>query len=227
MPPTVVLVRHAQAIHNIDSEFFSMEVTVGMTMLTTQTEAYHSVHDPGLSDLGRQQAAELREHLKTHLPPGRKVIVVSPMRRALQTCLIALDWLIDTGVPVILDARWQGRSLLPPHTIFTPSFALSQPTRPPYREQLLSTSKLADMDMHVQNSIPSPATPAPQPPNSRSSFPSSISANLTQSTRTRPPLSGRVTTASGTPCWRGARLLLLTCTRGTRTSRLLYHTPGS
>ncbi|KAG7294089.1 hypothetical protein NEMBOFW57_004152 [Staphylotrichum longicolle] len=87
MPPTLILIRHAQAIHNIDS----------------------NLHDPDLSDLGRQQAAELREHLKAHLPPNLKVqfIVVSPMRRAIQTCLIALDWLIDSGVPIVPDARWQ------------------------------------------------------------------------------------------------------------------------
>ena len=67
--------------------------------------------DPPLTALGEQQAAELREHLKAHLPADRKVslIIVSPMRRALQTCLIALDWLIDAGVPVVPDARWQGR----------------------------------------------------------------------------------------------------------------------
>ena len=69
--------------------------------------------DPPLTALGEQQAAELREHLKAHLPADRKVslILVSPMRRALQTCLIALDWLIDAGVPVVPDARWQGASI--------------------------------------------------------------------------------------------------------------------
>jgi hypothetical protein len=30
------------------------------------------------------------------------------MRRAIQTCLISLDWLIDSGVPILPDARWQG-----------------------------------------------------------------------------------------------------------------------
>jgi hypothetical protein len=37
-----------------------------------------------------------------------QLIVVSPMRRAIQTCLIGLDWLIDSGVPILPDARWQG-----------------------------------------------------------------------------------------------------------------------
>ncbi|KAL2256444.1 hypothetical protein VTK26DRAFT_1645 [Humicola hyalothermophila] len=94
MPPTLVLIRHAEALHNID-------------------KANHSLPDPPLSDHGRQQALELREHLKAHLPPGRKIqlIVVSPLRRALETCLLALDWLIEDGVPVEPDARWQEQFL--------------------------------------------------------------------------------------------------------------------
>ncbi|KAL2151144.1 hypothetical protein VTH82DRAFT_6242 [Thermothelomyces myriococcoides] len=90
MPPTLILVRHAQAIHNVD-------------------QASHALRDPGLTDLGCLQSAELREHLVNSLPADRKVqlIVTSPMRRALQTCLIALDWLLDEGVPIVPDARWQ------------------------------------------------------------------------------------------------------------------------
>ncbi|KAJ4291366.1 hypothetical protein N0V88_006375 [Collariella sp. IMI 366227] len=65
MPPTLVLIRHAQALHNIDTQ--------------------------------------------SHLPANRKIglIIVSPMRRALQTCLIGLEHLISQGVPVVPDARWQ------------------------------------------------------------------------------------------------------------------------
>ncbi|SPQ24487.1 188b4486-813a-466d-bffc-5477357e3cfa [Thermothielavioides terrestris] len=90
MPPTLILIRHAQALHNVD-------------------KAYHSLRDPVLTDLGRLQAVELREHLKAALPPDRRIelIVISPMRRAIETCLIALDWVINEGVPVVPDARWQ------------------------------------------------------------------------------------------------------------------------
>ncbi|KAH6623308.1 histidine phosphatase superfamily [Chaetomium tenue] len=90
MPPTVIFIRHAQAVHNVD-------------------KANHVLPDPDLTDLGRQQCLNLRAHLKAHLPPDRKVqlIITSPMRRAIQTTLTALDWLIDAGVPVIPDARWQ------------------------------------------------------------------------------------------------------------------------
>ncbi|KXX78243.1 Phosphoglycerate mutase-like protein 1 [Madurella mycetomatis] len=89
MPPTLILIRHAEALHNLTPN--------------------HTVPDPSLTDRGRRQAAELREHLKTHLPSDRKVqlIVVSPMRRAIQTCLIALDWLAGKGVKIEPDARWQ------------------------------------------------------------------------------------------------------------------------
>ncbi|KAK4247511.1 histidine phosphatase superfamily [Corynascus novoguineensis] len=84
MPPTLVLIRHAQAIHNIN-------------------RANHALRDPSLTDLGHRQSAELREHLRAHFPADRKVqlIVTSPMRRALQTALVALDWLVNSGVPVL------------------------------------------------------------------------------------------------------------------------------
>jgi broad specificity phosphatase PhoE len=35
-------------------------------------------------------------------------IVSSPMRRALQTALLTLDFIMDRGVRVIPDPRWQG-----------------------------------------------------------------------------------------------------------------------
>lgn len=76
-------------------------------------EAKHTLRDPDLTPQGLQQAAALGAHLQTHLPAGRKVqlIVTSPMRRAIQTCLAALDWLItgEEPVPIESDARWQGK----------------------------------------------------------------------------------------------------------------------
>ena len=69
-----------------------------------------SIRDPILTELGRRQCETLREHLKTHVLSDKKVglIVVSPMRRTLETCLIALDWLVEEGVRVEPDARYQG-----------------------------------------------------------------------------------------------------------------------
>jgi len=60
-----------------------------------------------------RQSEELRENLKQNLPSEQDVglIVVSPMKRTLQTALIALDWLIDKGVRIHANADWQGRPI--------------------------------------------------------------------------------------------------------------------
>jgi broad specificity phosphatase PhoE len=88
MPPTLVLIRHAQALHNVAGDW--------------------SFHDPKLSDLGEQQSRELHESLKaSEIGNQVDLIVVSAMRRTLQTATIGLDWLIKKGVPVLPDANWQ------------------------------------------------------------------------------------------------------------------------
>jgi hypothetical protein len=89
MPPTLILIRHAQALHNVASDF--------------------SLHDPPLSELGERQCAELQESLKKEDIANKvELIVVSPMRRTLQTAMLGLGWLIEKGVPVEADAGWQG-----------------------------------------------------------------------------------------------------------------------
>ncbi|KAH7062271.1 histidine phosphatase superfamily, partial [Macrophomina phaseolina] len=95
MPPTLILIRHAEALHNVDKDY--------------------SIPDPVLSQLGLQQCVQLRDHLRQHLPLAdqAELIVVSPMRRTLQTALLGLDWLIEKGVPVRLDAGWQENSSKP------------------------------------------------------------------------------------------------------------------
>lgn len=95
MPPTLLLIRHAQALHNIADDW--------------------SLHDPQLSELGIQQSKELQESLKGS-DIGNKVelIVVSPMRRTLQTASIGLEWLIkEKGIKVLPDAGWQENSDTP------------------------------------------------------------------------------------------------------------------
>ncbi|ETI22944.1 hypothetical protein G647_04738 [Cladophialophora carrionii CBS 160.54] len=89
MAPTLVLVRHAEALHNQTND--------------------PSIPDPELSSLGIEQCAALRDSLKERFPKTADVglIVVSPMRRTLQTASIALDWLISEGVKVEVDADWQ------------------------------------------------------------------------------------------------------------------------
>jgi hypothetical protein len=40
------------------------------------------------------------------------LIVVSPLKRCIQTAFGSLGWLIDAGVPIIADADWQGTSVV-------------------------------------------------------------------------------------------------------------------
>ncbi|CAK7208789.1 hypothetical protein SBRCBS47491_000216 [Sporothrix bragantina] len=92
MPPTVILIRHAQALHNIADKFLIIP------------KLYIR-----LSELGFEQCKELREKLRTTLP-GRldaELVLVSPMTRTLQTAMASLDWLIATGVPIQAHAGWQ------------------------------------------------------------------------------------------------------------------------
>ncbi|OHW99404.1 phosphoglycerate mutase [Colletotrichum incanum] len=68
-----------------------------------------NIHDPDLSSLGLEQCQELREHLLQRFGNETDaLIIVSPMRRTIQTALLSLDWLIKKGVRIQADARWQG-----------------------------------------------------------------------------------------------------------------------
>jgi len=98
MPPAVIiLVRHAQARHN----------------LTKDT----SLHDPVLTELGIEQCKALREALKQRLGEERNVaIIASPMKRTLRTALLSLDWLVSCGIPVEADANWQETTADPCNT---------------------------------------------------------------------------------------------------------------
>lgn len=91
MPPTVILIRHAQALHNVASDW--------------------SIHDPPLSELGERQCAELQENLRQNkLANEVELIIVSAMRRTLQTASLGLDWLInEKKVRIVPDAGWQGK----------------------------------------------------------------------------------------------------------------------
>ncbi|KAK7527661.1 histidine phosphatase superfamily [Phyllosticta citriasiana] len=92
MPPTIILIRHAEALHNATRNY--------------------QLPDPPLTELGEQQAAQLGQHLRANLPLAEQIdlIVVSPMVRTLQTATLGLAWLIERGTPVRLDAGWQENS---------------------------------------------------------------------------------------------------------------------
>ncbi|RTE75741.1 hypothetical protein BHE90_009791 [Fusarium euwallaceae] len=111
MPPTIVLIRHAQALHNL----------------------HNNLHDPPLTDLGIEQCSALRKNListftESTANPEDVAIVVSPMRRTLQTAMLSLDWLVDRGVKIEGSADWQENSDKPcdtgsPISSVSPNFA--------------------------------------------------------------------------------------------------------
>ncbi|KAF2966040.1 hypothetical protein GQX73_g7509 [Xylaria multiplex] len=94
MPPTLILVRHAQAEHNDTKDY--------------------SIHDPSLTELGREQCVRLRNGLiQDPLAQQAELIITSPMRRTIQTALGTVDWLIEKGVKIQADADWQENSAKP------------------------------------------------------------------------------------------------------------------
>lgn len=123
MAPTIVLIRHAQALHNVDntspSSLAPKPASNGQSFAKLTRKAQdHSIHDPPLTDLGLEQCAALRASLLERygadgsLPPREEdiAVIVSPMRRTLQTATLALDWLLDRGVRFEASADWQGTS---------------------------------------------------------------------------------------------------------------------
>ncbi|KAF3760973.1 phosphoglycerate mutase-like protein [Cryphonectria parasitica EP155] len=97
MPPTLLLIRHAEALHNVNQDY--------------------TIRDPGLSDLGRAQCAELSQVLQEKLPEDLKsnigLIICSAMRRTCETAMLSLGWLIERGVPIQAHAGWQENSAKP------------------------------------------------------------------------------------------------------------------
>ncbi|KAI8964294.1 phosphoglycerate mutase-like protein [Daldinia sp. FL1419] len=91
MPPTLILVRHAQARHNAEKNF--------------------NIPDPDLTEEGHEQCVDLRKSLAENpLAQQAELIVVSPLRRTMQTALRSVDWLIEKGVKIEADADWQENS---------------------------------------------------------------------------------------------------------------------
>ncbi|KAK3935539.1 histidine phosphatase superfamily [Diplogelasinospora grovesii] len=95
MPPTLILVRHAEALHNVDKDY--------------------SIPDPELSEKGRQQCIALKESLMPRIPDELDVglIVVSPMKRTIETALLAFPELIERGIPIVAHADWQETTAKP------------------------------------------------------------------------------------------------------------------
>ncbi|KAJ4418335.1 hypothetical protein N0V82_005616 [Gnomoniopsis sp. IMI 355080] len=97
MSPTLILIRHAQALHNVAQDY--------------------SIADPPLSDLGRAQCAELSLALQEKLPKDLAsnigLIISSAMRRTCETTVLSLGFLIEKGIPIEAHAGWQENSAKP------------------------------------------------------------------------------------------------------------------
>ncbi len=104
MTSQIHLVRHAESIHNVTKDF--------------------SLMDPPLTLLGHQQAKELVRTFPYSSRVG--IILVSPLRRAIETTLSAFPHVLDVeyfdpdsscgvidGAKLLLDADLQERSALP------------------------------------------------------------------------------------------------------------------
>jgi broad specificity phosphatase PhoE len=102
MPPTVILIRHGEALHNAMNKFQSSTKMLFVKsnillqsqqmLLTSPDSSYRQIRDPPLTPLGTSQCEALRTHLQSFdLAQKVEFIVVSPMRRALQTMELSLD----------------------------------------------------------------------------------------------------------------------------------------
>jgi broad specificity phosphatase PhoE len=114
MPPTLILIRHAEALHNATNKFLCPHFEEPEVLIRIVQN--WKLLDPELTDGGVQQCQDLERHLK-HIPLASRIehIITSPMRRTLETTLISLKWLVDSGVPVSVDPMWQGPSLPTPN----------------------------------------------------------------------------------------------------------------
>ncbi|KAI9652139.1 MAG: hypothetical protein M1831_007171 [Alyxoria varia] len=114
MPPTVVLIRHAEAGHNLDDKSI---LKVTMIKLRDRNHAFN-LPDPELTYLGITQCGYLRSHLQQNLSIADQItlVVASPMRRTLQTASYGLSWLVKRGVRIIPRAEWQECSNKPSDT---------------------------------------------------------------------------------------------------------------
>ncbi|KAL9603854.1 MAG: hypothetical protein Q9219_000963 [cf. Caloplaca sp. 3 TL-2023] len=92
MAPIVHLVRHAQAVHNL-------------------TIANHNMPDPPLTTFGEEQCRELCSKFPHH--SSIKLVVTSPLRRTIQTALLAFEPDVLRGIECIALPEIQETSDLP------------------------------------------------------------------------------------------------------------------
>ncbi|KAI0013418.1 histidine phosphatase superfamily [Xylariaceae sp. FL0662B] len=95
MAPVIILIRHGEALHNIDDDW--------------------TIPDPGLTSKGVEQCRAMAAELEPRFTftPDECRIVVSPLTRTLQTVHHGLQWLLSKGVPTEVRAEWQETTDLP------------------------------------------------------------------------------------------------------------------
>ncbi|KAK8069021.1 hypothetical protein PG994_005637 [Apiospora phragmitis] len=86
MAPVIYLVRHAQGYHNLSKE-------------------NEQLRDPDLTELGKEQCADLCERFPSHDKITH--LVASPMRRTLYTCLLSFAPVVQAGkvITALPDAQ--------------------------------------------------------------------------------------------------------------------------
>lgn len=136
MPPTLLLIRHAQAEHNVTSDW--------------------SIRDAPLTELGKHQCLELQESLKQNdLAQKVELVVVSAQRRTLQTATIGLDFLIKRGIPGETEAQTLRNILL--HKKFMSWYIrminITMPKASPYTDEHFSAQHTVHTD--IEPVIPS------------------------------------------------------------------------
>jgi len=86
------LIRHSQGFHNLSVE-------------------NHALHDPSLTDLGKQQCRDLQANFPYHAKITH--LVASPLRRTIYTCLLTFADEVEQGLVVVALPEIQETSGLP------------------------------------------------------------------------------------------------------------------
>lgn len=105
-------IRHGQGHHNVWRDAEHAAGRVPWAKRGNVREVPQELHDPHLTEKGREEAVSAQERARGCSP---ELLVTSPMRRAAETLLLAFDGAVKRGVPIIAHelCREQFRGLDP------------------------------------------------------------------------------------------------------------------
>eukprot|EP00929_Paragymnodinium_shiwhaense_P005647 TRINITY_DN10789_c0_g1_i1.p1 TRINITY_DN10789_c0_g1~~TRINITY_DN10789_c0_g1_i1.p1 ORF type:complete len:294 (+),score=32.89 TRINITY_DN10789_c0_g1_i1:169-1050(+) len=92
------LVRHGEGLHNVFRRTAHEAGRVPKAKRGNVEEVSQDLHDPYLTEKGQAEARQARELAKAFQP---QLLVTSPLRRAVQTCLSVFKDAVDSKVPII------------------------------------------------------------------------------------------------------------------------------